>query len=85
MSSKHLIIAVLSFCACNSEMNNSNNQEEGVTEIVEVYEETPMLDVYDSIQDKWTCNHEGTFEELCKIHDIDPYDTHLWIFKNIKK
>lgn len=84
MSKEHLFIATLLFCACSPETKESNDPEEGKFEVVEVYDESSLIDFYDSIQDKWICKHEGTFEEICESHDIDPNDTHLWIFKNIK-
>lgn len=77
-------IPMLLLCACSSEKDELRNVEEEELEVVEVIDENqPLLDVYDSIQDKWICYHEGTIAEICETHDIDTVDTHLWIFKNI--
>lgn len=85
MHNKYIIFSFFLFCACNSDRKEDTEVDSDDIEIVEVYDKTvQMLDEYDSIQDKWICNHEGTFEEICNIHDIDPQDTHLWIFKKLK-
>lgn len=84
MKKFRFLIPILLLCACSYEKSELINTEDQTVEVVEVIDEDqPLLDVYDSIQDRWICYHEGTTAEICEIHDIDTADTHLWIFKNI--